>query len=1355
MEHILLKKDLFVVCCFLFIIQCSYASYNLRQYSSQNGLSNSAILSLCQDSRGKIWIGSCDGLNIYDGTYLGLYKSTDLSLNFSGNQIEKIIEADDDILWIQTNLGLDRFDMKKQVIDRFPEFRYINHMALSSENDFFILKDDGYIWCYLSKTKEFYRLETEKLHVENVYQLAVDSYGILWVFSSDNDNRSYKIQRNGELLELVPCHYLNHQENILWAFVEGELLYFIDDTYSFYECELSNHKIYYVADLENEIRERGEVSSVIKSGNDYFIGFKRSGLIQLRYLPESKVKYDVSSIAIQSGIFSLMKDRFQDIVWVGTDGEGVYMCFTDEASIQNTLLNTPEFRVNNPVRALFLDHEKTLWVGTKGGGILKILDFHLDNKKHPQVEKILSGSSALMDNAVYSFAPSRRKCLWIGTEGGLNYYSYVERKVREFPVVAGGKEVRYVHSICELNDTTLWLVSVSEGIIKIILDNHSPSYVPKVKSAERFVLDNGKRASNYFWGAFQENDSILWFANRGYGPYKMNVKTNQLTPLSIDNAIHNQLANDVFVVYKNENGYWFGTSMGLIHMYQDNYQLYNKAAGFPESTIHGILEGNEKNLWISTNQGIVRFDVHNNTVRVYRQQGDMQVTEFSDDAFFKDPVAGTLFFGGTNGFVTISEHGREDEIYMPSLSFCGLSVFGKEQNLYDFLKQEGKKDVLELDYSQNFFNLSFVAIDYINGNNYTYSYKIDGLSESWIENGFSTTASFSNLAPGEYTLLVKYRSNITGKESKVYPLMIRIIPPWYMTSYAYIAYLLAFMSTICYIVQMLYNRYHRKRKMMLEQMNLKQREEVYESKLRFFTNITHEFCTPLTLISGPCEKILSYQKVDDYIRKYATLIQQNTQKLNALILELIEFRRLETGHKVLQIRNIDVAKLVRSIAESFAELSESRKLDYRLQIQDGLCWNTDTGCLNKIVNNLISNAFKYTPEGGNITVELLLQTDELLCLRISNSGKGIKEEDLNKVFDRYKVLDNFEVQHKDGIAPRNGLGLAICHSMVTLLDGQIQVSSIPERVTTFEVLLPSLKLPENVTSRLSEDEESFVPIMNEESSKLENTPSDYNKNRQTIMVIDDDPSMLWFVTEIFAEQYNVISLSSAEEALSKLAIRLPDLIISDVMMPGMDGMSFARKIKSDRLTCHVPLILLSALNNMDEQTRGIEAGAEAYVTKPFSVDYLEKIVKRLLQREEDLKEYYTSILNAFELENGHFLHKEDKAFFERVMQSIDSHIQYPDFKVEDLSAQFGCSTRQFYRKLKTITDKSPTDLIREYRLTVVERLLLTTQLSMEEIMDKTGFGNKGTFYKQCSHRFGMSPGQYREMKRRESQGIIS
>lgn len=1322
-------------------------AYSLRQFSSKDGLSNSAILSICQDHNGLIWIGSCDGLNIFDGSTPHLYKPTDIRNNLSGNLISNIMETEKDVLWVQTNYGLDCFDTHRQTIQSFTEFKDVNEMAKSTDNDVFIINDEGNAYYCCKGNNLFRKLDIDKFIFENIRLMTIDSSNILWILSSDGNNKSYAIEKHNDEVKLSARNYFNHPENILWASAEGDLFFFIDNTYALYEYDPHSRKKTFIADLETEIKRRGEISSVIKQHDDFYIGFKSSGLIQLKYLPDQKVKYITQPIDIQSGIFCLVKDKFQDIIWVGTDGQGLYMYFTDTFSIKNTVLNGPTYQINNPVRALHLDKEQTLWIGTKGNGIVRLLNYHPETDKSSSTERLLASNSTLTDNSVYCFAPSRWKRLWIGTENGMNYYSYKEKKIKEFSIVANGKIVKYVHSICEENDSTLWIATVGEGIVKVSLETSAES--PKVKSAERIVLDGGKRASNYFFVSFLENDSTVWFGNRGYGAYRMNTRTGNMKPYLFDKAaIKSQTVNDIFAILKNEEGYWFGTSFGLTRIHQGNHKVYNETDGFPNNTVHGILEDGKHNLWLSTNQGLVRFNIRTNTVQTYRQQNDLKVTEFSDGAYFKDERTGTLFFGGTNGFITIHENSFTTTEYMPKLQFNRLFIFGKECNIYDFLQEEKDQNVLALNYSQNFFSLSFIAMDYINGNNYTYYYKIDGLSESWIENGLSTTAVFSDLSPGQYKLLVKYRSNITGEESDTQSLIIRIIPPWYMTNLAYWYYVLLFIAFIIRCVYMSIRRYRRKRDALIEKMNRQQRNELYESKLRFFTNITHEFCTPLTLIYGPCQKILSYSATDNYVHKYAMLIQQNAQKLNALILELIEFRRLETGNKVLDIRQLPVSEQTRNIAESFNELAESRELNYQLKIEEQVYWNSDSSCFNKIINNLISNAFKYTSEQGSIIIEQRIEENHL-HIRISNTGKGIEKENLTKIFDRYKILDSFEVQNKNGISPRNGLGLAICHSMVHLLHGEIRVTSVPNEITMFEVILPVIAATDsNAEKQILTESELPLPSDNK-PIELENTMVAYDTAKQTVMVIDDDPSMLWFVTEIFVNEYNVLPFSNAEEAIEQLKLKQADLIISDIMMPGIDGISFAKQVKSDKLLSHIPLILLSALNSIDEQTKGIESGAEAYITKPFNAEYLKKLVERFIQREKELKEYYNSIFSTFKLNDGQFLHKEDRAFFEKMMQIIDENILNTDLSVELLSSSMGFSTRHFYRKLKEITDKTPADIIKEYKLTVAEHLLITTNLTIEEIMDKTGFTNRGTFYKTFSQNYEMPPRQYREQKKKD------
>ncbi len=1327
-----------ILCCFPHLIH----AYSLRQFSNKNGLSNSAILSLYQDHQGVIWIGSCDGLNIFDGTNIHVYNPVNpTKAPLSGNLINDIMETEKDVLWIQTNYGLDRLDTKLQTSKSFTEFKDKNYMAKSRDNDLFIVKDDGYIYYYQPEKQLFQKLEVPQIAFGHVLSTIIDKNNILWVFTSNNDTRSYQIIKNKEEIALTPNNLFKHSEQLLWAFAEEDLIYFIDKTYSLYEYDFGNQQQYFIADLKAEVETRGEVSSIIKQQNDYYIGFKSSGLIVLKYMSDQKIKYQMQDTEIHSGIFCLMKDKYQDIVWIGTDGQGVYMYFNDTFSITNTLLDTPVYQINNPVRTVYYDEEQTLWIGTKGGGILRIRNYSPETNAAVSFDRISISNSTLTDNTVYCFAPGSANRLWIGTENGLNYYSYQNKQLKAFTVIADGKKVKYVHSINELNDTTLWVSTVGEGIVKVILDKTGSS--PSVKSATRIVLDDGRMASNYFFTSFQENDSILWFGNRGYGAYRLNVETEQLTPYRFDNVVNSQTANDIFAIYKNEKGYWLGTSSGLLHFNEDYSHYHDRADLFSNNTVHGILEDQQNNLWISTNQGLVRFNPKTNTGQTYDRENGLEVTEFSDGAFYKDSRTETLFFGGTNGFVTVKPNAYIMADYMPQINLKGLSIFGKEYNIHDFLHDKKGKKILQLDYSRNFFCIDFMAIDYINGNNYSYSYKLDEVSSQWIESGTSASAIFSNLAPGQYTLLVKYKNNMNGKECEPQKLLIQITPPWYLSNWAYILYFILIALFCILAVYRIVHQYRRKQHRMIEKLNREKKEEVYESKLRFFTNITHEFCTPLTLIYGPCEKILAYPQSDSYIRKYGKMIQQNTEKLNGLILELLEFRRLETGHKVLSIQRLSVSDKLRNIAESFCELAENKNLNYRLDIEPDIEWNTDISCFSKIVNNLISNAFKYTPEEGNITIGLKVE-NQLLTLNISNSGKGIAKENLAKIFDRYKILDSFEMNGKNS---RNGLGLAICKNMVTLLNGEINVSSIQNEITTFTVTLPELSPTAQETETPQKVYATGPLNTNTEPMELEQTTVNFDTSKHTVMIIDDDPSMLWFVSKIFVDKYNVLSFNNAAEALASLELKQPDLIISDVMMPEIDGLSFAQKIKQNKLWSHIPLILLSALHHEDDQVKGIEAGAEVYVTKPFNVKYLEKVVYRLIKRESDLKEYYSSIFSSFKVENGNCIHKEDQEFLDKVIETIEKNITNPDLSVELLSSDLGYSTRQFYRKLKPITDKSPADIIKEYRLTMAERLLLTKNYTIEEIMDKTGFNNRGTFYKLFSQRFGMPPRQYREQQK--------
>lgn len=763
-----------LLCCF----QASTYAYNVRQFSNKNGLSNSAIQSLYQDNQGTLWIGTCDGLNVFDGNDIRLYMPVDMSRNLlSGNIISQIVESDPGILWLQTNYGLDRLDTRQQTCQTFTEFKDNIFLARSNDSCMLVLKDDGHLYHYRQANRKFHLLDTPPMDFNKVLSMAIDANNRLWIFATEKNTRCYHLKHTEENVTLTPEESFTPQR-LLHAFInqKEEAVYFIDETCALYEYSYSNHQRYYIADLKDEMERRGKVSSIIKRENDFYVGFESSGLIILRYGTDQKIKYLTEQTEIQSGIFCLMRDKYQDIIWVATDGEGLYMLYNDAFTITNTLFNTPAYQVNNPVRALYLDPAQTLWIGTKGSGIVRIPNYPA-NRTPENHDRLVAGSSTLTDNSVYCFAPGGKDRLWIGTENGINYYSYSTRQLKELTIQADGTKVKYVHAIEQTNDSTLWISTVGEGIVKVVLENRGAT--PVVKRAKRTLMNNGHMASNYFFTSYRESDSVLWFGNRGLGAYRVDTRTGKSTPFQFSGLVDSQTANDVFAIHKNESGYWLGTGAGLLHFYQSEGEKPDSISAklYTKSTVHGILEDNLANLWVSTNQGLIRFNPQELTGQTYGNENGLAVTEFSDGAFYKDNATGTLFFGGVNGFVTVKPDSYTTTDYMPEISLKGLTIFGKEHNLHNFLHYKDGKPVLRLDYEHNFFQLKFQVTDYINGNDYFYSYKLKEASDQWIRNGASPNAIFSNLAPGEYTLLVKYRNNINGWESHPQAFIIHITPP--------------------------------------------------------------------------------------------------------------------------------------------------------------------------------------------------------------------------------------------------------------------------------------------------------------------------------------------------------------------------------------------------------------------------------------------------------------------------------------------------------------------------------------------------------------------------------------------------
>lgn len=535
---------------------------------------------------------------------------------------------------------------------------------------------------------------------------------------------------------------------------------------------------------------------------------------------------------------------------------------------------------------------------------------------------------------------------------------------------------------------------------------------------------------------------------------------------------------------------------------------------------------------------------------------------------------------------------------------------------------------------------------------------------------------------------------------------------------------------------------------MLNEIEKRHQKNVFESKLRFFTNIAHEFCTPLTLIYGPCGRILSSKGLSKFVVDYVQMIQTNAERLNNLIHELIEFRRIETGNREVRIESLNVSSIVKGIAKTFVEMAKSRNITFLSKIPEQVMWNSDKGFLNTIIINLISNAFKYTPDGQSIKIEVDTSGENMLTLRVANEGSTIKEKDFQYIFNRYAILDNFENQDEKDFS-RNGLGLAISYNMAKLLNGTLKVENTPDGWGMFTLTLPVVELTTGVaeTKRLTAE---YIPKIDTQSI-LKLPQYEFDKMRPTLLVVDDEIEMLWFIGEIFSADFNVVTLQDPERLDQVMNEVYPNVIICDVMMPGMSGIEMTRRIKSVKETAHIPIIVVSGRHEMEQQMEALSAGAEMYITKPFSAEYLRISVCQVIERKEVLKNYFSSPISSFEKSDGKLTHKESKKFLQSVLKIINDNITNKDLTPRYIADRLAISPRSLYRKMEEIGEDSPTDLIKECRLHIAKDLLLTTKKTIDEIVFDSGFSNKVTFFKVFREKYECTPKEFRQKHLAEVQ----
>lgn len=1322
-------------------------AYNIRQINSWDGLSNSAVICMLQDNERYLWLGTYDGLNKYNGTEISIYKPDIRNHNsLSGNVIRKMVESKDGYIWIMTKGGLNLYSKKKDQVEAyFSDFQEDCAMFCDKNGDFFLITQKGVLYNYDFSKREFIKITVPGFKpTQNWISLIIDNNDNIWL-TNNGIIRQYKINRSiKNQIRLDPDKF-EHPQTIISVYYDKGKFIFVDGLGDLYV--IKSGKKSYIRNIQTAIKQNGDITSILHDRNDIIIAFRTNGVIRL----DHKNKFAIEKFPINCGVFSLLKDDVQDILWIGTDGQGVYAYVQEAFIFKGINLDELPIKKQRPIRAIYSDNQNNLWLGTKGNGIIRVknyenaTEFNLHNIEH------ISQENGLSNNEVFSFEMSHKNnILWIGSGGpDLNYFAYNDKRIHTLKNNSHTPFIE-VHSLLEESENVLWVTSLFT-LLKVEIQKKGATIETRRVQKYDFNIKN-KQRFNKIYSICRENDSIMWLAMRGNGAIRFNsingtyrlvtFNKNGITPMNDILSIHMDK-------YKNM---WFGSSYGINLLKKSTDGKYvttnfNETDGLANNTIHGILENRNGKLWLSSNSGIVLFDPLKKTFRKFNQKSGLKVIEFSDNAYHMDKKHTKYFFGGVDGVVWIQHEEKKKNNFVPPIYFTRLRIMNKDNNIDDFLIQKKGRNTLQLKYNQNFFTIAFSTNDFIDGANIKFSYMLENFNEVWM-NTNSREAQFTNIPPGKYVLKVK-SGNEFEKENQVASLYIEIQPPWYLSIYAKIFYTLAIIGLLYLIYIYSAKKYETKRVKIAQEIDQKYKEEMYENKLRFFTNITHEFCTPLTLIHTPSERILNYEGSDQFIKKYAHIIKSNSERLNYLIQEIIDFRRMETGNKIRKIEICNINELCKDIRESYSDLIEENNIHFNIENDDVINWNTDRSCFNTILNNLVSNAFKYTPVNGIIKIAVSVENEELV-IKVYNSGKGIKNEDYSRIFNRYSVLDNIDQNSIKGLSSRNGLGLAICKSMIELLNGKIEIESEVGKYAQFTIKLPVCELDKTANRKTDNSEQQPDNQISELINKTTNQSASSDNNSQkpiyrpTILIVDDNEEILFVLKESLSDDFTIVTAKDGNDGLERVINYMPDLVITDIMMPNQDGISMTKRIKTNPHTMHIPLIIISAKSAINDKIEGIESGADAYISKPFDIQYIKTVSKQLIEKHKKLKDYYKSSVSSFDYMNGQLLPKDDRDFIQLAISTIDQNINNADFSPEDLADNLHVSLRSLYRRFKDLGLLPPKDFIKKQRIEYSAKLLLSTNLTIHEIMYSAGFNTRSHFYNEFIKRYNISPKEYRK-----------
>lgn len=1308
------------------------AMLGLEKVRTGDQLSNNSILSIMQDDDGYVWLGSYDGLNRFDGRHVDVFRhELNNPATINGNIINGIYPAGSSQIWVLNPFSLDLFNTRTFEVDKhFDNYSSLDTwVATDRSGNTFLYTSRDEILFYDAVSKDFKEIALPDMPAKSdVVDFDVIEGSGVWIFTRSGEALVIKYACNAAGTPVFDSWQLLklHDEGVenIFASEDGFYIQACDGRLWFYNTRRANKS--FLADIKALGPQYGRISAICNFEGNLILAFGGSGL---GWIPAQTGIFEV--LANDTGIFALMPDSHQPMVWCATDGRGVYRLYetnTHYASISSAQIPF----LTKPIRTFSVDASGALWIGTKGDGLIELKNYadHKYGQSIPQEYVNRFGrAQGLPDDQIFvvkecRFSPGDK---WVASRGpGISLLTAgnVIRNIVH-------PELCEIHDIFEQNDSILWLASSVNGLSRL---TYSPATL-EVKELRSIPIRKGlKNCYDIFSLAFNGRSTLYVGCRGNFGVACLNLNTLEYSYLDIVTDADPAFGDVICLNYTPSDMLYVGSSTGLaiVDCRGSEHKLLKTIGneqGMVNDQAHCILTDALGHVWVSTNKGLVRYmpsddKLHN----IASLPGD--IYEFCDNAGFYDAANNRLVFGALNGITYIStgENTFAADAQTPRLLFSRLQINGQKQNINDY--NQGNNTIV-LPSERNSVTLAFSALDYLHGDNINYSYYTDANKHTLTNLGNDPSIKMAMLPSGTHKLHIRYHSSDSEWPDGEETFTIIVRRPWFASTWALAAYAVLLLLVVSVVIYRLNRRSKRRRQQFENELNRRQQEQLYADRINFFTNIAHELCTPLTMIRGLCD--IMRRNLDGHsasLAKYIDSMQQQSEHLNGLVQEILDFRKIEEGgfHR-LSVQPVDVAALVGRTAASYDHIAAENKINFEISLDPGgLMWKTDPSCLSKILVNLLSNAFKYTPQGGTVWLNCN-QDGQRLVISVRNTGQGIAPEKIATLFDRFTVLDNWDKNSYREISTRHGLGLYICNEITKLIGGEIAVESVPGEYTVFTVSLPEL------------DGDKVITQPDGEGKK----ESDFDiDGKPQVLIVDDHADMRTLVAQLLGDEYATAFAASAQEALEEIARNKPQLVITDIMMPGTDGLRLIDLIRQDKKSANIPVIVLSAKATEDDKLAGYSAGADAYLTKPFSPGLLRGMVGRLLQRKKDEKDYYHSPASANVTINGVEMTVEDKEFFERVRQVIARNLETENaLAPADIARELGVDVRTLYRRFKKCTEYTPTEYVKKYRYAYAARLLKTTNLTVQEIMYRVGLSNKSVFFTDFKKFYGTTPKAYR------------